>query len=265
MALAPCLGFKAGTSLNRPVLRHPDFQPNNILVSESKEIIGLIDWQHCSILPLCLAAGIPKHFQNYGDPESERLAEPQLDLPSNYDSLPEHEQAQIRETSRKRLVHFLYAALIRRLNEEHYDAIFNKSVILHQRLFKGAGTPWEGDSITFRADIIRAIQDWQSLLSADSIACENEACSKPPLAYPDSQIREALDIDLRQKEADAVMDQMQDVLGVDALGWVPNDDYDSVKKMAHEIKAKMLEAAETADDTIAVTEHFPFDDFDEDS
>lgn len=265
LALAPCLGFRDGTSLNRPVLRHPDFQPNNILVSESKEIVGLIDWQHSSILPLCLAAGIPKHFQNYGDPESERLAEPQFDLPPNYDSLPAHEQAQIREISRKRLVHFLYAALTRRLNKEHYDAIFNNSVILHQRLFEGAGTPWEGDSITFRADMIRITQDWQSLVSADSVACENEACSKPPLAYPESQIWEALGIDLRQKEADAAMDQMQNVLGVDALGWVPNDNYDSVKRGAHEIKVRLLEAAETEHDRTAVREHFPFDDFDEDS
>jgi hypothetical protein len=139
----PCLGFKAGTSRNRPVIRHPDFQPNNILVSESNEIIGLIDWQHCSILPLCLAAGIPKHFQNYGDPESEKLIQLKLDLPQNYDSLTQFEQASIRENFRKRLIHFLYVAFTRRLNEEHYDAIFDTSVILHQRLFKSAGTPWE--------------------------------------------------------------------------------------------------------------------------
>lgn len=125
-------------------MRHPDFQPNNILISESNEIVGFIDWQHCSILPLGLAAGIPKHFQNYGDPDSEELKEPQLDLPPNFDSLSPSEQASVRETQQKRLVHFLYAAFTRRLNEEHYDAIFDNSVILNQRLFKSAGTPWEG-------------------------------------------------------------------------------------------------------------------------
>jgi hypothetical protein len=158
LKLAQCLGFKPGSPLDRPVMRHPDFQPNNILVSKTNEIVGLIDWQHSSVLPLGLAAGIPSHFQNYGDPGSERLAEPQINLPSDFDSLDPSEQISIRETMRKRLAHFLYAAFTKRLDEEHYNAIFNQSVILHQRLFKAAGTPWEGDSITLRAEMIRAIQ-----------------------------------------------------------------------------------------------------------
>lgn len=139
----PYLGFKTGP-LNRPVLRHPDFQPNNNN-NNNNEIVGMIDWQHCSILPLGLAAGIPQHFQNYGDPESESLKEPQLDLPSNYDSLSHSEQVAVRETMRKRTIHFLYAALTMRPNKEHHDAIFNESALLRQRLSSIAGTAWEGD------------------------------------------------------------------------------------------------------------------------
>ena len=52
---------------HRPILRHPDLQPNNIFVSENLDIVGIIDWQHCSVLPHFLAAGIPKYFQNYRD------------------------------------------------------------------------------------------------------------------------------------------------------------------------------------------------------
>lgn len=77
--MVPFLGFGPRTTLHRPVMRYPGFQPNNILVSETNEIVGLIDWQHCSILPLGLAAGIPKHFQNYGDLDSEELTENTLD------------------------------------------------------------------------------------------------------------------------------------------------------------------------------------------
>jgi len=36
----------------KPTIKHPDLQPNNIFVSKSLEITGLIDWQHCSVLPL---------------------------------------------------------------------------------------------------------------------------------------------------------------------------------------------------------------------
>ena len=129
LTLAPCFGFRAGSSLNRPVIRHPDLQPNNILITDANEVFGLIDWQHCTILPLGLAAGIPKHFQNYSDPDLEKLIEPRIDLPSDYDSLTEIEQSSVRETMRKRLVHFLYAAFTRQLNEEHYDAIFDQSAI----------------------------------------------------------------------------------------------------------------------------------------
>jgi hypothetical protein len=84
-------------------MRHPDLQPNNILVLESHEIAGLIDWQHSSILPLGLAAGVPSHFQNYPDPDSEKLLEPQINLPANYDSLDPFEQCSVRETMRNGL------------------------------------------------------------------------------------------------------------------------------------------------------------------
>lgn len=244
-------------------MRHPDLQPNNILVSDSNEIVGFIDWQHCSILPLGIAAGIPTHFQNYGDPESEMLKQPQLALPSDYDSLSPPEQASLLETRRKRLIHFLYAAFTKRLNKEHYDAIFDQSVILRQRLFKKAGTPWEGDSVSLRAELIRSIQNWPTIIQttdADQTKC---ASSVAPVGYSKDNVQETLELDARQREADIAMDEMRHALGIDILGWVPNDDYDAVKELAHDMKTKMLEAAETPEDAIGVRDHFPFDDFDE--
>jgi hypothetical protein len=265
LTLAPCLGFRAGSSLNRPVMRHPDLQPNNILISDANEIAGLIDWQHCTILPLGLAASIPKHFQNYGDPDSEKLVEPQIDLPPHYGSLPKSQQISIRETMRKRLVHFLYAAFTRRLNEEHFKAIFDQSAILHQRLFESAGSPWEGDLITLKTDIIRAIQSWSTLISADSVGRGREACNAPTVTYSDTVIRDTLALDAEQKEADNAMDHMRNVSGVDIMGWVPNEEYEAAKSTAREIKARMLEAAETDEDRVEIQDHFPFDDFDEKS
>lgn len=241
-------------------MRQPDFQLNNIVVSDSLQIEGLVDWQHSLILPLGLAAGIPKHLQNYGDPDSDDLKEPQLDPPPNFNSLPHAEQASIRETLQKRLVHFLYAALTKRLNEEHYDAIFDNSIIIRQRHFKAAGTPWEGDSITLRADIIRAIESWGDLLSAD---CDHGTCPLPPIQSSDKIIQSTLDLDMQQKQADTAMDQMRHALGVDEMGWVTNSEYDAAKELTQEMKSQMLEAAETADDARGIRDHFPFDDFDE--
>jgi hypothetical protein len=56
---------------------------------------------------------------------------------------------------------------------------------------------------------------------------------------------------------------MQDVLGINILGWVPNNEYETAKEKAREIKAKMLNAAETDKDRIGIQNHFPFDDFNE--
>lgn len=166
---------------------------------------------------------------------------------------------------RKQLVYFLYAALTKRVNKDHYDAIFNQSIILHQRLFKSASTPWEGDSVTLRADMIRAIQSWRNLIAEDSREYDKETCTVPPLEYPDTIIHDTLRIDAQQKEADTAMEQMRKVLGVDILGWVPNDEYQAAKKKAREMKAKMLEAAATHSEVTGVQHHFPFDDFREDS
>lgn len=113
--------------------------------------------------------------------------------------------------------------------------------------------------------MIRAVQSWTTLISADSIGYERETCSTPTLTYPDKVVRDILALDARQKEADVAMDQMRNVLGIDILGWVPNDEYEAAKEKASEIKAKMLEAAETDEDRIGIQNHFPFDDFDEGS
>jgi len=45
--------------LHLPTIRHPDLSPSNILVDDSGDITGIIDWQHTTILPLFLQAKIP--------------------------------------------------------------------------------------------------------------------------------------------------------------------------------------------------------------
>ncbi|GLB07216.1 phosphotransferase enzyme [Aspergillus tubingensis] len=225
-------------------MRHPDLQPNNILVSDTNGITGLIDWQHCAILPLGIVSGFPAHFQKYGDPESEMLKQPQLHLPSDYDSMTSSEQNSVKEIHRRRVIHFLYAALTKRLNQDHYDGIFDQSVILRQRLLKSAGTPWEGDSVSLRAELIRSILNWSAIVQTTDNA--------PPVDYPENVVRETHDLDAQQREADVAMEQMRHALGVDVMGWVPNEDYEAARRLASEIKSKMLEAAESPDEVIAI-------------
>lgn len=67
LQIAPYLIPKSEPTLTRPIIRHPDLQPDNIFVSDNLDLTGLIDWQHCTVLPLFLQCGIPGSFQNYGD------------------------------------------------------------------------------------------------------------------------------------------------------------------------------------------------------
>ena len=123
---------KAESILSRPTIRHPDLQPNNIFVSDSLTIVGLIDWQHCSILPLFLQAGPPKYFQNYGDEESERLTRPQL--PEGFDQLSQEEQDVLKDLYRRRQLHYYYIAATARLNKDHFEACTNEHGMLKQKL-----------------------------------------------------------------------------------------------------------------------------------
>lgn len=111
--------------------------------------------------------------------------------------------------------------------------------------------------------MIRAIQSWPTLIPAGSVGRGRGTCNTPAFTYSDEVVSDTLALDERQNEADTAMDQMRNVLGVDVLGWVSNEEYEAAKEMAREIKAKMLEAAETDEDRIGIQNHFPFDDFDE--
>lgn len=69
-------------TLSRFCIRHPDLQQSNIVVSRSPDsgcqVVGLIDWQHASILPMFLLAGVPQRLQNYDDPVSQSMTLPSL-------------------------------------------------------------------------------------------------------------------------------------------------------------------------------------------
>ncbi|QQK42180.1 kinase-like protein [Penicillium digitatum] len=107
LQIAPYLIPQNNSAITRPVMRHPDLQPNNIFVSDKLEITGLIDWQHSVVLPLFLQCGIPNSLQNYGDEVSESLQIPCL--PDNFNNLEEREQFEQAELLRRRQLHHFYA------------------------------------------------------------------------------------------------------------------------------------------------------------
>jgi len=61
-------------ALSHFCIRHPDLQQSNIVVRRSSDsgwqVVSLLDWQHASILPPFLLAGVPQRLQNHDDPVS---------------------------------------------------------------------------------------------------------------------------------------------------------------------------------------------------
>ncbi|OAL73138.1 hypothetical protein A7D00_2911 [Trichophyton violaceum] len=261
LQLAPHLEIPAEHPFARPVLRHPDFSPNNILVNSDNEIVGVIDWQHAAVLPLGLCANIPSYFQNWGDPVSERLATPMVKRPENFDTLSEAEQESIKETMRKQIAHFYYAALTMKQLPDHFDALRNYNSMLRAKLFTLAGAPWEGDTLSLKHAIIEAYQKWPIPLEKSSypnvVNC--------PVQFTREEILKCVTDFAQEQEKLQEFTEMKACANVDSVGWVPDDEHlEKSRDIARIIKAGLLEHSTTELEREAIRNHFPFDDHDED-
>lgn len=240
------------SDFNMPTIRHPDLSPNNIFISNSGNITGLIDWQHTSILPLFLQAKIPKHFQNWGDDESESMQPPRL--PDNFDSMAADEKEAELEIYRRRQTHYFYMGYTSRNNETHFNAIGKPRLIMTNRLFDTAARPWEGDNASLKAELIRAIRHWPEMRSSQA---KSHDC---PVQYTAEEVTKYLAIDKQQQEADAQMQTLRDCFTTDIEGWVPADLYEQARARAYDVRAQMLEAAESEEERKEVEDNWPFQD-----
>ncbi len=237
--------------LNRHVIRHPDLSPQNIFISESGDITGIIDWQHCVVLPLFLQAKMPHHFQNYGDEYSENFQPPKL--PANFETMTDDEKEKERELYRRRQLHFFYLGFTSHNNPIHFDAISSSSLILRNKLYESAGRPWDGDNTSLKANLIRCAAQWADVSSKSS-----PDCVECPLNYPHAEAEQCLELDTRQSAADASSQRLRDLVGVNIDGWVPLEGYEEALEKAATIKAQMLASAETREERREVEENWPF-------
>jgi hypothetical protein len=260
LKLAPGLAISNDHRFARPTLRHPDFSPSNILVNDEYDIVGLIDWQHTIILPLALCAGIPKHYQNWGDLVSETLQRPETKLPDNFDTLDEAAQNEARETMRKRLVHFYYGALTLKLSVDHFDALRDENVMLRAKLYDRAAAPWEGNSLALEHILIEVLRRWPMAVDKENPATHRSSL-KAPVAYDDRQTDACLKGIEIQEEKEQELEEMREVIGIDSQGWVPNDErLDHARQVRDLIKQEMLKQCTTEKERIAIRDHFSFDD-----
>ncbi|KAJ7202551.1 protein kinase subdomain-containing protein PKL CAK Fmp29 [Mycena pura] len=238
-------------------IRHPDLQPSNIIVGRSPDsksyvVVGLIDWQHTSILPLSLHAGIPQQLLNYDDAGWELMTPPSL--PENLDDLNETEQGREKELYCYRLIHYHYVKNTEKYNILHYATLTDPMDSLRRRLFGYARALWDGETVELKATLIEATENWE-LLTGVSSPC--------PVVFGPDDIRETMKLLAAQTEADGDLQACRGRIGVGPEDWVSVEHYEEV--MAHIEKVKKLGlAAIDEEERAQVVANWPFDDMEED-
>ncbi|CZT05320.1 uncharacterized protein RAG0_11472 [Rhynchosporium agropyri] len=240
LQIAPYLVPRDKDYLLRPTLRHPDFQPRNIFVGDDFTITG---------------AGVPEYFQNFGDDESLRLKMPSL--PQSFDSMSDADQAEASEQYRRRQLHYYYFVATYKYNKPHFDALCLDSTMPKQKLQQYAGTPWEGDNITLKAELIRAVKNWPELTA--SKGGEAPAC---PIHFSDEEVEQCLRIEAEQNHVDVQMERIRDRLAVSTDGWTSTERYEDAREENEHVKAEALDGQDDATRN-EVLDNWPFDDHEE--
>lgn len=249
-----------GEKYHRATLRHPDLNPNNIMVTDNLDIVGFIDWQHTSVLPGFLAAGVPDSFQNYSDEDSMRCLAPRR--PDNLNEMGDEEAATEMERFRRRHIHFSYLELTQRLNEPHSAMLDRPTELLTRRIFDHVSAPWEGNNIPLKADLILAIQIWPRLMGDNGY--DGNHLPVCPVSFEKNDSQQTLHAINQQEESDAALVAVNDLVGITSDGWILNEDYEGTVARAQFLKHQAIEDAETEEEKEICLKHWPLDDFDED-
>ncbi|EIN04687.1 hypothetical protein PUNSTDRAFT_146340 [Punctularia strigosozonata HHB-11173 SS5] len=171
LLIAPSLVSK-DPAFHRFCIRHPDLQPSNIIVRRSADsgqcqVVSLLDWQHASVLPMFVLAGIPNGFQNYGGPVSDALTLP---------SLPE---------------------VLGELGEPRENGGGSSSPSALEALSLAAFTTTPATRgkarLELKVALIEAMESWKTLTSGEA------SC---PITFNAEDVRGAMELDEQQNEAD---------------------------------------------------------------
>lgn len=251
LKIAPYLVPKV-EQLNVPTIRHPDLSPSNIFISDSGDITGIIDWQHTTVLPIFLQAKIPKHFQNYGDDDSENFRHPKL--AEDFATMTSSDKEVEMELYRRRQVHYFYLGYTSKLNKAHFHAMGKYDLVLRNQLYDTAGRPWEGDNTSLQAQLIKTIAQWSEIASLEDSL---------PVHYSEAEVEECLDRDAKQKSVEEKVQQVRDFIGINIDGLVLNEEFESARERARLIKNELAEGANTEEERREFDKLWPFQDHEE--
>lgn len=129
-----------------------------------------------------------------------------------------------------------------------------------QRLFEHASSPWEGDNVTLKADLIEATKRWSKV----AVPAADGTVAPCPISYSEEEVAECLRLYGKVTEIDGQQEKMRECLGVGHDGWVPSERYEESRALNAKTKALALEFAESDFKKQMLDRYWPFDDQDED-
>ena len=108
---------------------------------------------------------------------------------------------------------------------------------------------------------MRITQIWREL--ADDNGCVGETIPLCPITFTKSDVQHTIEVLEQQEDTDMQLEHIQNAIGINADGWVPSEQYEGAVERARLIKKQGLDSLDTEDERRMTSEHWPFDDFDE--
>lgn len=249
---------------DRPVILQHDLQLRNLFVNStipqtnksdpSMDLLSVTNWGQASVLPLFMQAGIPSAFSSRSED---------------------------------------YCRITRMLNLAGTHALqdlFSPAGDLARLLCKAAASPWQGDSVTLRALLIRAVQEWPTLTGATAVTVQvtemlktgvedgevpkttldtiekllNPEIPACPLAYSPEEIERSDYFSDKLSKVAEQFEWLRRGMQLDRNGFVGHERFKSVKGISEFTKKRLIEIAE--DKHVEKYEYgvmWPFDDHDE--
>ncbi|KAL1600494.1 hypothetical protein SLS60_006880 [Paraconiothyrium brasiliense] len=212
---------------SRATLWHPNLQEANILVKDDK-ITDIIDWNDVWIGPLFLQAKVPSLVNVVGDLK--------LQLPDDYETMDEAEQANVHRQLDESFVAFVYHQTLRE-QSPFLSSVRNVPRANSTRLiFDYAQNSWDDDVIAVRQALIRVIRHWHDM--RPDMPC--------PISFADAELEEHHPyVEAWNLTAD-LYETFETMLGMHRDGWVEEWKYEVAVEFLKEMSIEKLDLGDEA-------------------
>lgn len=235
-----------------PTLRHADLHQGNIfLCPQSKQILGIIDWQGTSILPFFVQSGYPA-LCDHDVRRPQSMEKPKLC--DDFDKINPEEQKDALIKLKHEQANLFYTAATGLKCELHMRALRLPYLAMRQYLIQQAGMPWDGDLVNLRAALIGVHSKWNDL--AGECPC--------PISFTDEEVQVAMQESKEWNEAAEILATIRKSLDINEEGGTDLDNHNRACVLNKEWRMQILKAAK-AEEQVQCWQIWPFKDDGEDS